>query len=141
MSRFSRLLALACVVAACGDSAGPDAGRNGRYVLRTINGQRLPAVVQETASGRLEFFSGALRLNTDMTFTDSTDLKVTPMFMGAPLVGGEVVRRTDVAWGLYHISGDTVYFDSLRGEHYFMVFQVAGPLNQNLAGAILFYQK
>lgn len=135
-------VALAACLSACGrDTAAPNASRYGRYVMRTINGKTPPAIVLESATSRLEFLGGAVRLNTDQTFTDSTELVVTPMFQGAPLPGGIVQHRNDVAWGLYRLSGDTVYFDSLRGEHYYMVFQVAGPLVQELAGAILLYEK
>jgi hypothetical protein len=128
--------------AGCRDAtSAEDAGRRGRYIMRTINGKRVPGIVQENANKRMEFNGGALRLNIDGTFTDSTDLTITPMFLGSPMPGGEVQRYWDVAWGLYRISGDTVYFDSLRDEHYYMVFEVAGALKQNLAGSTLFYQK
>jgi hypothetical protein len=90
----------------------------------------------------LEFLRGAVRLNSDHTFTDSTELKVTPLFHGATLQGGEVQQRFDVQYGLYRLAGDTVYFDSLTDEHYFMVLQAAGPLVQDLKGvATLVYRR
>lgn len=134
-------LALVSLSACAGDTAEPESSRLGRYRMRTINGKPLPGIVLETATARLEFLNGSVRLNADKTFTDSTELVSTPMYQGAPLPGGEVVHRIDVAWGLYRISADTVYFDSLRGEHYYMVFQVAGPLVQELAGSTLVYIK
>lgn len=137
------LLPVMLGVAACGtDATEPGAARFGRYTLRSINGQGLPAVVVENANSRLEFLSGSLRLNPDQTFTDSTELKVTPLYRGEPLAGGEIKRTTDVAYGLFRIAGDSVYFDSLRGEHYAMVFHVAGTsLDQELAGSVLVYRK
>jgi hypothetical protein len=135
------VFALACLSACAGDSSGPQGDRYGRYTMRTINGKPLPAIVLETANARLEFLAGSVRLNADQTFTDSTELVSTPMYQGAPLPGGEVQHRNDVAWGLFRISGDTVYFDSLRGEHYYMVFQIAGPLVQELAGSRLVYTR
>jgi hypothetical protein len=139
-----RAIALALIAgAACSsDATEPGASRYGRYTLRSINGNGLPAVVIESANSRLEFLSGALRLNPDQTFTDSTDLKVTPLFRGEPLAGAEIRFTTDVAYGLFRIAGDSVYFDSLRGEHYAMVFHATGSaLNQDLAGSVLLYRK
>jgi hypothetical protein len=116
------------------DAVSPTEARLGRYTLRTINGDLVPALVFENNSARLEFEGGALRLNRDNSFTDSTEVFVT-------FKTGEVRRTTDVAAGIYRFAGDTVYFDSTRGEHYFMVFQIAGSLTQELAGARLVYRK
>lgn len=142
-ARFIFAVLITFVFVSCNSDAASveTAARRGRYVMKTINGKRPPAIVQENANKRLEFNGGALRLNLDGTFTDSTDLTITPMYLGSPLPGGEVQRYVDVAWGLYHMSGDTVFFDSLRDEHYYMVFEVAGGLKQNLSGSTLFYQK
>ena len=140
MKRRMLLLALVCA-AACSDSAGPEDSHLGRYRLLTIDGRDVPAIMLENANSRLEFLSGSLRLNADGTFTDSTEIRVTPMFRGQPLPGGEVVHRFDVAWGLYRTSRDTVYFDSVRGEHYFMVRTAGGSLVQELVGSILHYRR
>ena len=123
------------MLAGCVDTSGPADMRLGRYTLRKINGSDLPGVVLQNSVARLEFTSGALRLNKDFSFTDSTNLKVTPM------QGGDVRHLTDVAAGTYRISRDTVYFDSTRSEQYFMVFQTAGSLTQELGGSTLVYRK
>ena len=136
------LLAMLLITTACNDeTTGVKDDRFGRYTLRTMNGRPVPAIQNETANGRLEFLSGALRLNADNTFTDSTEIRVTPMFRGSPLPGGEIRHTYDVAWGLHRISGDTVYLSSIRGERYFMVFQAAGSLRQQLAGTDLQYRR
>jgi hypothetical protein len=135
-------MAVGLAVAACGgDSTAPQDSVYARYTLNTIDGRRVPTIFQETASGRLEFLSGALRLKEDGTFTDSTEIRVTPMFHGEPLQGGEVIHRYDVAWGLHRLSGDTVYLSSVRGEQYFMVVQASGSLSQELAAAVLTYRR
>lgn len=142
MRRFKKVGALLIAASACAtDTSGPDLSRYGRYTLRSINGDALPSVVFETSTSRLEFVGGNLRLNADQTFTDSTELKVTPLFRGQQLEGGEVIQRTDVAWGLLRFAGDTVYLTSTRGESYFMVFQASGSLTQELAGSRLIYRK
>jgi hypothetical protein len=130
------------LLAACGDDGtGPEAERFGRYVLRSLNGRAVPTVQTENANARMEFLSGSLRLNADQTFTDSTEVRITPMFRGEPLPGGEVRHYYDVAWGLQRISGDTVYLTSIRGEKYHMVFQATGSLTQQLAGNTLQYKR
>jgi hypothetical protein len=138
---ISALALLVLLGAACNDdTVGVDDPRYRRYTLRSIDGRAVPTIFQENANSRLEFLGGSFRLNADGTFTDSTELRVTPMFRGQPLAGGEVQRYYDVAWGLHRISRDTVYLSSLRGEEYFMVFQAAGSLTQHLGGAILNYR-
>jgi len=132
---LAALLAASLLTPACvNDGVSPIEARLGRYTLRTINGDLVPALVFENNSARMEFESGALRLNRDNSFTDSTDIFVT-------FKTGEVRRTTDVAAGVYRFAGDTLFLDSTRGEHYFMVFQIAGSLTQELAGARLVYRK
>ncbi len=137
--------ALFCLLLLCAsctsDAAGPTEGHLGRYRLRTIDGREVPTIHTETANSRLEFLSGSLRLNSDGTFTDSTRIRVTPMFRGQPLPGGEIVESFDVAWGLHRMSGDTIYLDSVRGEHYFMLRQPSGSLTQDLGGSTLVYRR
>ena len=133
--KLANSLALLLFNVACvSDPAGHDTSRYGRYALRTINGEALPGVVVENSVARLEFLSGSLRLNRDNSFTDSTDLKVTPTQGAARLV-------VDEAAGTFRFSADTVFLDSTRGEHYYMVFQVAGSLTQELNGSRLVYRK
>jgi hypothetical protein len=141
MKRILAAFLIGSVLASCNDdAAGVNDTRFRRYTLRSIDGRPVPTIFQENANSRLEFLSGALRLNTDGTFTDSTELRVTPMFRGQPLPGGEVQHYYDVAWGLHRISRDTVYLSSLRGEEYHLVFQAAGSLTQQLGGGLLNYR-
>ena len=140
--KLKLITALVLMLSACsGDAAGPNASRLGRYRLRTLNGRAVPTIQTENANARMEFLSGTLRLNSDNTFTDSTEIRITPMFRGEPLPGGEVRHYYDVAWGLLNISGDTVYLSSIRGERYHMVFQASGSLTQELAGNVLQYRR
>jgi hypothetical protein len=130
------ILALSLVTATCTDTTAPEHLRTGRYTLARINGQALPAPVHETAVARLDFHRGELRLETDATFTDVTDLKVTPK-----AANGTIVQRSDTARGVYRFVGDTVFLDSTRDEHYYMVFQAAGSLQQVLGESTLVYRK
>ena len=144
MSRTRRAISAALTLLllnSCSDVVDPVTSRYARYLLRAIDDRQVPTIYLETANSRLEFLAGALRLNQDGTFTDSTEIRVTPMFRGQPIAGGEVIHRYDVAWGLHKFAGDTVYLTSLRGEHYHMVFTASGSLTQELVGARLLYRK
>ncbi|MGQ0561758.1 MAG: hypothetical protein ACT443_07790 [Gemmatimonadota bacterium] len=124
------------IAAACVDTTAPERQYLGRYLLSRINGQSLPAPVHETTVARLDFLRGELRLNSDNSFTDITDLKVIPKASGS-----ETHTASDTARGTYRLVGDSVFFESTRDEHYFMTFQAAGSLVQELAGSILIYRK
>lgn len=63
------------------------------------------------------------------------------MFLGEPIPGEPIQRYVDAAWGLYRVSGDTVYFDSLRDEHFFMIVHPSGALMRNLNGVSLSYRR
>lgn len=137
---MSRTVAAPCLavllLSSCIDATAPIESRYGRYILHRINGDELPQQMVENAAMRIEFLSGALRINADGTFTDSTELRVTTFS------GGNFVRlSTDVAAGTYRIAGDTVFYSSTRGEFYRMTFQSPNTLRQELAGSILIYRR
>src|SRR5215208_6666639 len=127
MSRTNTANSLAALLllSACVDATTPIESRYGRYTLHRINGDELPQQMVENAVVRIEFLSGALRLNANGSFTDSTELRITSF------AGGNFVRlETDVAAGTYRITGDTVLYSSTRGEFYRMTFQSQNSLRQ-----------
>lgn len=137
MRRTARITGLAMLLTtlACGDDDGisPGPSHVGRYVLRTINGDPLPAFVTENVVARVEFRGGAVRLNADSTYTDSTHVTFTERT--------GVREVTDVSRGTYFVRGDSVFFDSTRGELYHMVFLHQTSLRQDLAGSVLIYSR
>ena len=132
--RLSILVAL-LTLPACVDTTAPQEDFYGRYTLRRINGIAPPGAVLESSVARLDFLSGIIHLRNDLSFVDSTRMKVTP------LRGGDVQTVTDVAAGTYRVSNDTLHLESTRGEKYHMLFQTAGSLVQDLSGVILVYRK
>ncbi|HEY0808889.1 MAG TPA: hypothetical protein VGD49_01960 [Longimicrobiales bacterium] len=130
------LLAVLLSFSACVDATAPIEARYGRYALHRINGDMLPQQMVENSVYRLEFLSGAVRLNSNGTFTDSTQLRVTS-FQGPSTVS----LSTDVAAGTYRIAGDTVFYSSTRGESYRMTFQTENSMLQELNGSILHYRR
>lgn len=137
MGRSQILVGLgALLLAACTDTTASEFNPFGRYTLARINGESLPAQVHQTSVATLVFTRGELRLNSDFTFTDVTDLKVTPRSSG-----GETRTASDTARGMFRLVGDTVFFDSTRGENYYMTFQASGSLMQRLGESLLLYRK
>jgi hypothetical protein len=129
-------LAIAAVLLpACADTSAPTDTRYGRYVLRSINGGQLPRQVFENSVSQISFLAGAIRLNDDFTFSDSTHVRVyRPR-------EGDTFTSVDVAEGTFRFSGDTLHLQSTRGETYHMTFNSSGSLLQTLEGTVLLYRK
>ena len=128
-------LVVLMLLPACIDTTAPLEDHYGRYTLRRINGLAPPGAVLESSVARLDFLSGTLHLREDLSFVDSTRVKVTP------LKGGDVQTVVDVAAGTYRVSNDTLHLESTRGEQYHMLIQTSGSLMQDLSGVILIYRK
>jgi hypothetical protein len=129
-------VAMLFLLPACVDTTAPQEDHYGRYTLRRINGVAPPGAVLESSVARLDFLGGTLHLNKDLTFVDSTRMKVTPLRNGS-----DVQTVVDVAAGFYRISNDTLHLESSRGEKYYMRIQTSGSLMQDLSGVILLYRK
>lgn len=129
-------LAMLLYTAGCADVTSEEpVTRLGRFRLARINGNEPPAFVTEGAAARIDFLGGAVHLEKDGSFADSTDLRITPK------IGGSIRTETDVAIGRYRISNDSVFFDSTRGEHYLMVYISHQALKQELGGSTLLYNR
>ena len=137
MTRKIYLLTLATslLLAACVDTSAPDTSRLGRYTLRRINGADLPRPVYENSVAQVSFLYGSLHLRDDLTFTDSTHVRV------VRTREGDTFTSIDVATGTFRLTPDTVYLQSSRGESYHMTFGTSGSLLQTLEGSILLYRK
>jgi hypothetical protein len=74
------------------------------FVLRTVNGSALPAVVFDSVSRRLrlEALSGTFALHTDDTFTSVTQFRQT--------LASVVTDRTSTCTGSFTMAGTTVTF-------------------------------
>ena len=129
------LLATSLLASACSEPSAPGDDRLGRYTLRRINGGDLPRAVYQNAVAQIEFVSGALVLRDDLTFIDSTHVRV---FRTRE---GDTFTSVDVASGTFRLTADTLYLQSTRGEEYFMTFGSSQSLLQELEGSILLYRK
>ena len=105
---------------------------HGRYVLRTLDDQPVPATYADQPNFKLEFMRGVVVLREDLSFTDSTEIRRTE---------NQIARRTvDVAEGSYTRAGNTINLSSTRGERYSMTFG-GRTLTQSLGGVTLTYRK
>lgn len=101
---FALLLGTLCLAACEGNSNVIVVTTLPRFVLRTVNGVALPAVVFDSVSRglRLEALSGTFDLNTDNTFTSITQFRQTS--------AGVATTRTATCTGTFTTAGTTVTF-------------------------------
>ena len=132
-SRPRHLLLGVLLLAGCYEEVGgPAPTIFGRYLLRSVDGQAVPAIMTDIPNFKVEIMTGTIFLNNDNTFTDSTEIRRTD---------GQVARIvTDVAHGSFVRTGDTIDLSSTRGEHYSMTI-ADRTLTQNLGGSVLLYRK
>ena len=135
MLRSTRLvagLALAALgFSACSDSTSPNATAFvGVYALSSLNGTTPPVVVAEDAvNGRLEVTGGTITLNSDMTFSDRTDFRITDP-------NGAISTDFDLASGTYTTSGNTVTLTPTGDAPYSLVLN--GSTLTQTAGTFTF---
>ena len=135
-ARQSMLAAALAVLAACGDdsTAPDDEDVAGVYTLLSINGQQLPAVVQQQGSDRAEITQGSITLNQNGTFTDVVQVRFT--------ISGQVSSQTETATGNWTLNGTTVTLNptSPQGStSYTMTWDGNDRLTQLFEGFTLVY--
>lgn len=79
----------------------------GTFILQSVNGQRLPAVLVDSVSPplRIEVLSGSITLNNNGTFTDLTEFRQT--------LGNMVTTSTLTCTGSYAVSGNVITFQEV----------------------------
>jgi hypothetical protein len=140
MIRFTRPLLAAAVLgmslAACSDSTGPDntAEAAGVYLLQTIDGQNLPVIVDQQGQDMAEVTAGTVTLDTDLSFDDVTELRITE--------GGVVTTESDVVAGTWTMTGNTVRLNPGNASaDYTMSWDGADQLTQLFNGFTLVYRR
>jgi hypothetical protein len=101
------LLLASLALAACNDSNDviiAPGTRSGTFILQTVDGHGLPAVVLDSLNSSIivEALSGSITLSTNSTFADVTDLRLT--------LGTVISRRTVTCAGSFTFSADTLTF-------------------------------
>jgi hypothetical protein len=83
MRRSVPFMVLAAVLTACGGGTTSPTSITGNYVLRTVNGNNLPASVGMTAVERYELLSGNFNLKADNTWSGALAQRTTTLATGA----------------------------------------------------------
>ena len=106
----------------------------GVYVLQTVNGQALPAnYVVVDANNKVEFVSGSVTINADLTFTDATRFRVTQ--------DGTVSLEDDTGSGVWEQHSNTITFLPTGGGSYTMFWDRGDRLTQVLGNVSLVYMR
>ncbi len=98
---------LMLVMAGCDSGLSPEihpARHTGTYVLSTVNGAKLPFIVDELMNDRVEVIAGSIDLNADGTFTDRATFRETR--------AGEVTTHESATTGTYSREVSIVNFRS-----------------------------
>jgi hypothetical protein len=128
-----RLVAAALLVlTACSDSTGPNA-HVGSYTLVSVNGQGLPEVVFQDGSETVEFTGGVVTLNSNGTFSDRIDFRIT--------TSTEVFDDSDTITGTYTITGNNVTLNPSDGSSAYSMALSGNALTQVEPGLTLVYEK
>jgi len=97
---------MAVIVTACaGESTSPDIGKVGTYTLMAVNGGTLPVVTTDNATIKTEILSGTLVINSDGTFSETRQGRVT-------LAGGSPSPITATQAGTWVESGGVMTFST-----------------------------
>ena len=105
-ARIASGVLLATSLACGGDSTAPET-IEGTYTLQTIDGQALPAIVDQDETEKNEITAGSIKLGAGTTFTITLTLRTT--------IGSEVVTITDGTTGTWTRSGSTVTMRTTDG--------------------------
>jgi hypothetical protein len=102
MRRVALVLAVVLPLAlgGCGDSTGPGGSLAGTYALRSINGDPVPVIIDESGTFRLEMMSGFVRLNANGTFSTRHTVRLTE--------GNSSIDVPQDASGTYTRSGEAI---------------------------------
>lgn len=97
------LAALLLAIGCKSDSTAPSDTTAGNYVLATVNGGGLPAIIGENSAGRLTINSGTMLLRDDKSYVNTRNFVVT-------LTTGEATPTTTIDPGNYAVVGTQITF-------------------------------
>jgi len=126
---------------ACGESSVTDPYQEaaGVFLLKSIAGQNLPALITSTAAeGTVEVTTGSLFLASDRRFQETLTVRLTPP-------SGTTQNGTAIASGTYTVVGDSVEFSiAERGSTPATKVQAklrGDTLSYNVLGRVVLYLK
>lgn len=128
------------LLAACGDKgvADPYQDAAGVFLLQSIGGQNLPAVIPSGSSDEVRVTTGSLFMSADRRFQETLTVARTPP-------GGAAQTGTAIATGSYTVVGDSVEFNiAERGSTPASKMQArlrGDSLSYQIAGMVVLYLK
>jgi hypothetical protein len=135
MRRFLLTVATAAsalAVTSCSDITGTRGDVAGTYELRTVDGDFLPATIDDPEFGFVTFEYGEVQLDSDGTFFDVIQYRVE----------GSSRIVTDEISGTWTISGDRIRFDPHdNASSYFMERRSRDRLVQSDGSVTLVYER
>ena len=110
--RKCAVVSLLFVLAACGDSSTEPEPIWGTYTLQTMAEQPLPYVIYQVGADKFEITAGDMRLDSDMTFSNTNTLRTTEI--------GVVTTRTITYSGTFTVNDSFLTFTcSCYGSPFF----------------------
>jgi hypothetical protein len=94
------------LLGACDSSTSVNGDASGTYTLQSISGNPLPYTVGTSATTTLTFKSGTLTINTDQSFSETTNFDETDNSSGSPVV----TSGTSTCNGTYSQRGTSFTF-------------------------------
>ena len=140
MRRLALCLSLSLAVVGCSTeidtSTRPD-NVVGTYRLVTWGGQPLPTTIRSDSTGRAQVLSGELTLSADRSWTETTQVKVTPA-VGA-VTTAPVVSRGN--WSFVRDYAYMLFNDKTQGYQFSGMAAGGGITLDLVSGAKLVYRK
>ena len=123
-------------VTACGDDGTGLEDIAGTYTLQTVDGEGLPAVLDEIGTTFLpEVTGGSVTLNQDMTCSFTFSLRETE--------DGTVTRVTETAVGTYTFNNGAISLNFLMVDGFILSGSITGSTLRltDTAGNVLIFEK
>ncbi len=120
----------------CGsDATSPQDQFPGTYTLRTVNGQSLPVVYNQDASGTTYVTSDVYTFNSDGTLSELAALRFTPAS------GGTATTQSATYTGTWTLSGTSVTAQLSDNTSFTGTFSGGNTITVNDGGVTLVLQK
>ena len=113
------------LLGACDSSTAVNGDASGTYTLQSISGNPLPYTVGTSATTTLTFKSGSLTINTDQSFSETTDFDQTDNSTNPPTV----VSGTSTCVGTYAQRGNSFTFSEASSADPSCGFTYGGSWN------------
>lgn len=125
---------VACLAVACGDATSPDTDSFvGVYMLRTVDGSPLPAVISQSGTSALTYIANQLTIADGGTWSQTATLETRS--------GGQTSRQTFANGGFWTRSLNDIQLNFLEGPLAYSGNFSRNRLSLISSGAVLIFEK